>query len=470
MATVKRHRLIEIDWPRFDQPPRPPVAPAEEYRRRIDEARAAMEARGLTHLVVYGDREHFANLAYLTNFDPRYEEALLVVGRDRAPLAIVGNECENYLPISPLWQAGWLRKEVHQSLSLPDQPRERSRPLEEILRDEGIGAGALAGCKVGCVGWKTFAPGEHRQGERAIELPAFIVDTLRELCGPAAVVNATDLFIRADGGLRARATVWEIALCEWANGLASEGVRRILFGLQEGKRDDEMAALAGYDGVPLGAHMTVRTGATMISLSSPSGNVVRRGNRFSCSLCYRGANVCRAGWVAASADDLPPGARDYLPAFAGVYFEVMARWYRLLEIGTPGARFAEVIDEGLPGFGVYLNPGHLTHLDEWLSSPFYRGSQIPLRSGMIVQSDVIPSSKIFYSSRMEEGLVLADGDLRRDLAAHVPDLLARCQARRRFMVDVLGFELSESVLPLSNIPGLVPPFLLQPRQVLALEA
>ena len=27
--------------------------------------------------MVYGDREHFANLAFLTGFDPRFEEAIL---------------------------------------------------------------------------------------------------------------------------------------------------------------------------------------------------------------------------------------------------------------------------------------------------------------------------------------------------------------------------------------------------------
>jgi hypothetical protein len=464
----RKHRLIEIDWPRFGDAARPPAAPATEYQRRIDRARAGMEARQLTHLVVYGDREHFANLAWLTHFDPRYEEALLVLSAARPPLILVGNECDNYLAISPLYQEGGLRKERYQAFSLPDQPRDSSRPLDAILREEGIGPGA----RVGCVGWKVFSPGEHPDPARAIELPAFIVDALRALCGPAEVMNATDLFIRADGGLRTAASVWEIAQCEYANVLASEAVRRILFNLEEGRRDDEMAAFAGYDAYPLGAHMTVRTGGPMISLSSPSGAVVRRGNRFSCSLCYRGANVCRAGWVAESADDLPPAARDYLPAFAGVYFEVMAQWYRLLDLGVPAGRLAEVVAEGLPGdrFGVFLNPGHLTHLDEWLSSPFYRGSEIPLRSGMIVQSDVIPSSTTHYSSRMEEGLVLADPELQRALAEHFPDCLARCQARRRFLIDVLGFELADSVLPLSNIPGLVPPFLLRPRQVLALEA
>jgi hypothetical protein len=463
-----KHRLIEIEWPQFGEAPRPPVAPAAEYRRRIDAARAVMEARGLTHLVVYGDREHFANLAWLTHFDPRYEEALLVLSAARPPLMLVGNECDNYLAISPLYQEGQLRKERYQAFSLPDQPRDSSRPLDTILRDEGIGPGA----RVGCVGWKVFSPGEHPDPARAIELPAFIVDNLRALCGVEPVLNATDLFIRADGGLRTRASVWEIAQCEYANVLASEGVRRILFNLQEGRRDDEMAAFARYDAYPLGAHMTVRTGGPMISLSSPAGAVVRRGNRFSCSLCYRGANVCRAGWVAEGPGDLPPAARDYLPAFAGVYFEVMAGWYRLLDIGTPAGRLAQVVAEGLPAeaFGVFLNPGHLTHLDEWLSSPFYRGSEIPLRSGMIVQADVIPSSKTYYSSRMEEGLVLADGDLQRALGEQFPDCLERCLARRRFLTDRLGLEIAGAVLPLSNIPGLVPPFLLRPQQVLALEA
>ena len=427
-----------------------------------------MAARGLSHLVVYGDREHFANLAYLTHLDPRYEEALLVLSRTRSPLILVGNECENYLPISPLYREGLLRKERYQPFSLPDQPRDSSRALEAIFRDEGIGEGA----RVGCVGWKYFSPIEHPRPAHAIELPAFLVDTLRELCGPLEVVNATDLLIRADGGLRTRATVWDIALHEYANVLASEGVRRILFNLQVGRRDDEMATYARYDGIPLGAHMTVRTGRSMISLSSPSGAVVERGNRFSCSLCYRGANVCRAGWVVSSAEELPAEARDYLPAFAGVYFEVMAEWYRLLEVGTPAGLVAEAVARGLSSadFGVFLNPGHLTHHEEWLSSPFYAGSTIPLRSGMIIQTDVIPSSRTYYSTRMEEGVVLADADLRRSLAEQLPDCFARCQARRRFMTEVLGFELSESVLPLSNIPGLVPPFLLRPTQVMALEA
>ena len=42
-----------------------------------------MDARGYDHVVVWADREHSANLAYLSGFDPRFEEAVLIVGTTR---------------------------------------------------------------------------------------------------------------------------------------------------------------------------------------------------------------------------------------------------------------------------------------------------------------------------------------------------------------------------------------------------
>src|SRR4051794_6295064 len=116
----------------------PPPVPAAELEARIDHLRARMEERHLTHAVVYGDREHFANLAYLTGFDPRFEESLLIVGRTSTPLILVGNECEAYLGISSLQQAGRLLQERFQSFSLLEQPRDRSRALRAILAEEGI--------------------------------------------------------------------------------------------------------------------------------------------------------------------------------------------------------------------------------------------------------------------------------------------------------------------------------------------
>ena len=179
MPTSRKHQLVEAAWPEFGTGERPPAASLEEFQSRIDAARLALKSRQLTHLVVYGDREHFANLAYLTGFDPRFEEALLVIRAGETPVLIVGNECEAYLSVSPLFAAGRLRSERFQPFSLLNQPRASSRMLDQIFRDLGI----TKGSSVGCVGWKYFSAAEHPLGNRAIDLPAYITDTLRELAG-----------------------------------------------------------------------------------------------------------------------------------------------------------------------------------------------------------------------------------------------------------------------------------------------
>ena len=196
----------------------------------MDNLRARMDELDLTHIVVYGDREHFANLAYLTGFDPRFEESLLIVGRTTTPLILVGNECEAYLGFSALHSAGRLRHERFQSFSLLGQPRDRSRQLRDILAEEGIGPAA----RVGAVGYKYFSDTEHPDAAHALDVPSYIADTLRNLAGPDKVTNATDLFMHPGHGLRANCTPFEIALFEYTNGQAAESVKRMIFALREG--------------------------------------------------------------------------------------------------------------------------------------------------------------------------------------------------------------------------------------------
>ena len=80
-----------------------------------------MWQRGYDRIVVYADREHSANLAYLTGFDPRFEEAILVVGEAAEPAILVGNECFGMAGAAPLP----MRRGLFQDLSLPGQPRDR---------------------------------------------------------------------------------------------------------------------------------------------------------------------------------------------------------------------------------------------------------------------------------------------------------------------------------------------------------
>ena len=118
---------------------------------------------------MFADREHSANLAFLSGFDPRFEEAMLIARLEGDPLILVGNECYGMAGAAPLG----MRRERFQDFSLPSQPRDRSRPLRDILAGEGIGPGT----RVGVLGWKSYADPAR------IEIPAFIVDELRGLVG-----------------------------------------------------------------------------------------------------------------------------------------------------------------------------------------------------------------------------------------------------------------------------------------------
>src|SRR5687767_8168942 len=188
-TTTRRARLGDVELPDFGMPTSEPLLPPTIYTHRVEQLRERMEARRYDHIVVWADREHSANLAYLTGFDPRFEEAVLVVSAARDPAILVGNECYGTAEAAPLP----MRCLRFQDFSLPAQPRNSSLPLPEILAGEGITIGG----HVGVVGWKTYASRD------TLEVPSFLVDELRRLTGPTGLVeNATDLFIDAADGLR----------------------------------------------------------------------------------------------------------------------------------------------------------------------------------------------------------------------------------------------------------------------------
>jgi hypothetical protein len=120
-------------------------------------------------------------------------------------------------------------------------------------------------------------------------------------------------------------------------------------------------------------------------------------------------------------------------------------------------------------FHVFLNAGHLIHLDEWVSAPAAERSTAVLESGMVMQADVIPSHPDYYSSRMEDGYALAGAELQAELRRDFPALMERCAARREFMRGTLGLAVRDDVLPLSNLCGMVAPFVLRPEMVFALS-
>jgi hypothetical protein len=322
----------------------------------------------------------------------------------------------------------------------------------------------------GAAGWKWFGPEEADDPDTTLDLPDFVAGPLRRVAG--RVVNATDLLMHPGHGLRARVDADEIARLEFSNHMAAHAVRRMVFAFREGITDFDAVAAAGLGGLPLSCHVTFATGGrAAFGLSGPTGQVLRAGSPISFNIAHWGSNICRAGWLARSAADLPAAAADHLEGFVFPYVQAMSHWCTLMRPGVPGGDVWSAMQAALPfdRFGVFLNPGHLIGLDEWMCSPIAEGSDIPLASGMAMQMDVIPSNPVHVSTRMEDGYALADDALRADLAARHPEVAARCAARAAFMREAIGMEVPDTLLPLADTCGIVSPWLFDPAMVVTLR-
>jgi hypothetical protein len=451
-------RLAEIALPDFGRPSVTPELTTATYRDRLERLRERMARDGIDRIVMYADREHSANLAWLTGFDPRFEEAILIVGHDGDPAILVGNECYGLAGAAPLP----MRPELFQDLSLPGQPRDRSRPLATILADEGI----VRGQRVGVVGWKTFGD------PSLLDVPAYFADAIRAAGDAGGVTNSTGLFIDAADGLRVLNEVDQLAVMEAAAGTTSSGVRSLLTQLRPGLRERDAVGLLGWDGSPLSCHLMLTAGPrARFGLLSPGDRIIEHGDPFTVAFGIWGALTCRAGWVVEDAAELPDEIGDYVQRLVGPYFTAIAEWYAALHVGQTGGALFDIIDRHLgdPFFGIFLNPGHQIQLDEWVNSPISRGSTIELQSGMAFQVDVIPATGTpYFTTNIEDGVALADAELRRAFAARYPEAWSRIEARRRFMTDALGIDLHPDVLPFSNIPAYLPPFILRPDRAMTL--
>jgi hypothetical protein len=450
-------QLAEVTLPDFGRPTKAPVLPDAIHAQRIDSFRRELDRRGYDAAVVYADREHSANLSYLTGFDPRFEEAVLVVTDRPEPLLLTGNECVGMAGAAPLA----MRVELHQEFSLPGQPRDRSRPLSDVLASEGI----TRGTKVAMLGWKEIAD------RRLIEVPSFIADAVgAAVGGEGRVDNANDILTSAEDGLRVINEVDQLAMMEYASSHTSSGVKNLMFGLAPGLREDEAVRLLQWNGSPLSCHLMLTSGPrATLGLLSPSDRVIQRGDRFTTAFGVWGALNCRAGFIVEDSSELETGIHDYVERLVAPYFAAIVEWYEALHVGQTGRVLFDIIQRHLgdPFFGIFLNPGHQIHLDEWVNSPVFKDSEISLRSGMALQVDVIPATGTeYFTTNIEDGIALADAPLRTQLAQSYPEAWGRIQGRRTFMKEVIGIDLHPDVLPFSNIPAYLAPYLLRPDRAM----
>jgi hypothetical protein len=459
--TQSRIEAAEIGLPPVQVPtgPRPEIS-ADEYEVRIASLLAAVAADSV---VVYADREHAGSLQYLCGFDPRFEEALLVLAAGRRTL-IVGKEGVVYAPIVPID----VDVVCCATFSLMGIDRSGFPTLAEALRDAGVERGG----RVAVIGWKALEPAEASGTFSPMYVPAFFADTLRELAGGAELVrDATAVLSNAGNGQRTRCSADQIALFEWGAARCSAWVMKILSGARPGVTEHELFHAVPWGGEALSLHPVFASGPDIaIGLRSAGARRLELGDAAIGCIGLWGGNCARGGIVGAGPGDLGAESEGYIEHLVAPYWRTMANWYESLAVGVRGGDVFASVTEDLAGesFGASLNPGHLIHYEEWFNSPIRDSSDDRIESGMMLQSDIIPTGiRPGWSTNCEDTLAIADATLRAEIAARHPELWARVQTTRAFIRDRLGVTLSEDVLPLMPTCLYLPPYWMSPGLAMA---
>ncbi|MEI8441370.1 Xaa-Pro aminopeptidase [Mesorhizobium sp. CCNWLY176] len=446
--------LRTIDIPDFGLPVERPAIPAATYEARCAKA---LTRAGTDWLAVYADREHAANIAFLTGFEPRFEEAVLLLGRSGQRIIVTGNENLGYTPIAGLPGIVTL---LAQSLSLMAQDRTQKPNLVAVLREAGIASGD----SVGLVGWKYLEKEEWPAGRPAFLVPALIVDAIASIVSASSIVDATPVLMHQTDGLRAVVDADQIAEAEWGAARSSMAVWRILSGFTLGDTELLAASRMGYAGEPMNCHPMLATNdasGQVIGLRSPTARVPKRGDGATTAVGYWGGLTARGGLIAEHDDTFLDVAK--------AYFRGLIAWYETAGIGTEGGAIHEAVVSTLARSKLRpaLNPGHLVGLDEWMNSPIRPGSTERIVSGMPFQVDIIPvPMPDGWTLNCEDAVTFADAGLRAEIAERHPALSQRFEARRRFVAERIGITVKEDILLLSAIPLCLPPFWLASGKLL----
>lgn len=396
-----------------------------------------MANEDLDFLVVYSDLEHGNNFEYLTGFLTRFEEALLIVGKDKNWL-ITGNENLNKSKVSRIQVEG-----LHYSpFSLPNQPDMSGCSLKKLFLDLG-----MKDKKIGIAGWKLINSG--------FDLPSFVIDELRKVS--SNLINATYMFIDPKIGARITNNANEIAHYEYGAALASKGILKALQNVKAGISEKELAEFLQNEG-QRSSVVTICAEGKRFEYANmyPSEKTLKVGDPLSLTIGYKGGLQSRACLISAEENN------DYLEKIVIPYFKAIVGWLETIKVGIKGKELFDLVNSIIPKdkFNWKLNPGHLCADEEWLSSPIWHENDAVLQSGMIIQFDIIPSISGLPGVSCEGGIALADNKLREDIRSQYPELYDRFMQRRKYMIDVLGIKLNEDVLPMGNADAYYRPFVL----------
>jgi len=428
----------------------------QDYELRISNLLKMARERKFKSVIIYADREHHANISYFTGFDVRFEEALLIFTEGEKPTLLVGNEGFVYSNIIPVD----FNKVLYQPFGLMGQPGEKV-PLLQLLTDSGI----KKDMKIGIIGWKEYCEFGSSPDKSILDVPHYIINTLCKIVDINQIENAVDIMNNNDYGLKHNLSAKEIINFELQGTRISRSTYNVIKNLREGMTEIEASGYLNLDGEPACTHPNINFGDfnAGLGLRSPTYNQkLQIGDPCGAGMGYRGSQVHKSGFYIREESDLPKEKQHYKNDFLEPYFASIIKWYELMQIGTSCGDIYDEIDSmlDLKKFGVFLNPGHLIHTEEWSNSPFARGNKTKIRSGMGIQCDYTVSfQNPFFTAHVEDGIIIADKKLRDEVKALSPSCYSRIEARRRFYKEILNINLADEVLPTSDLGGVCFPYM-----------
>ena len=340
------------------------------YQLRIKSLLQLASSQGYTHLIIYGDREHYSNIHFLTGYDPRFEEALLILSLEQEPTLIVGNEGLDYSTIIPFN----LQKVLFQSFSLVGQPRGKSKSLREIYQRAGIQKNS----HIGIIGWKYFIPIECTNPSQTFEIPYYIVQELQNLVNCENLKNASDLMIHPDYGIRISLDVKELIFHEIAGTKASRKVLQTLQNLQIGESEIDASQHLAIDGDPLSVHPNINFGLENVlpGLKSPTyQKKLELGEIITVGMGYRRALVARTGLYVRKKEEIPPAMEGIVENFYTPYFKALCNWYEALHIGALGDEVFQAVKKSIGDFKAFKRM-----LLEWAAAEMARNPSISIET------------------------------------------------------------------------------------------
>jgi Xaa-Pro aminopeptidase len=372
------------------------IIPDQEYRARMEQFQANLQAAGLDAALVHGNEADCASVRYLSEYWPTFESAAVFVPAQGEPILLIGPESEEYAKgRSKLPNIE--KMVVYRESADPEYPGIQVADYADIAR-KALGDKPLK--KLGIVSW-SITP-----------LPVYMA--LREQLPSTELVKADDALI----SLRSIKTAAEIACMKKAFEISEKAVDAVLAEIQPGMTELQVTGIAQRELYKYGAEyeghaLYVFCGpATCNAISRPTHNTIKANEVIQLNI---GARVC--GY--SSSVGLPfsigplPDRKKRLVEFG---LEAHFKTQELMCAGKPAAQVVEEYEAFVKsrGFAEYMlyGPCHGIGMMEverpWMEST----STYDLAENMTFQVDTFFYDKDF-GLRWENGVRITEGGIER---------------------------------------------------------